>query len=241
MDILTKRTTFHLTISPANYVSDSSPPPASPSSQESARVHPDSNTDRRITIRHMSEKHPTTSTLKEGRLWNISPSTLKKIRRCSLKLITTSSMLGTPNPHSMPPKSWALAAKVREELRCVQDVQELHLHVRAIGDPLWNPLWVWYHASQSFMPFGRPDSSVASSSSSEPIGPKLSKISFSLDQRSPGENHLARNSEGKWTWYCPCGHVVDASGNEDMTIREFCARLYDCTICRPEEEEDGPE
>lgn len=148
-------------------------------------------------------------------LWPIRTATLNSVRKCDLRLITTSKMLGAVDPRSMP-QGWPLRDKICETLAGVEKAADLNLHVRAVGDPLWNPLWVWFHASQAFKDTGRLC---------------FKRITFSLDTWSPGENHLARNHEGKWCWQCPADHVV-ATDSGQCNVREFCAALYaECEEC----------
>lgn len=204
MDLLCKRATFHLTVSPQNYQNPcSSPTSTSPSNE---------------------------------RVWKIAPTTLKQLRSCDLKLIATSSMLGVTDPRNMTSSDWTLAHQIRQELTSLTSVSNLTLDAKAIGDPLWNPLWIWYHACQSFKNMGTPQSDTI------PIGPKLNKITFSLDTWSPGENYLERDigNKGQWTWYCMKGHNVGVDCGVDITVREFCGKLYqDCKVCRPETDSEG--
>lgn len=77
-----------------------------------------------------------------------------------------------------------------------------------------------------------------------PVGPRLTRITFSLDTWSPGENFLERGRDGKreeeWVWYCGKGHSVGRDGGRDVTVREFCALLYrECGVCRGEEAVEG--
>ncbi|KAF2787394.1 hypothetical protein K505DRAFT_316804 [Melanomma pulvis-pyrius CBS 109.77] len=199
-----KKSTFHLSVTPTNY-----PKPV-----------PTCTTTAAIT----SSPGAAASSL-----WKIAPDTLKQIRKCDIKLVITSSMLGVPDPRNMTPDSWALAHQVRAELRHVSKVQELNLHVKAIGDPLWNPLWNTPEHTQS----------------DESAGPKLNRITFSLDTWSPGENYLERDAQsaGQWAWWCTKGHCIGPDGGSEVTVREFCAKLYmECRTCRPdlegEDEED---
>jgi hypothetical protein len=243
IDVLVKKTTFHLTVSPANYWAVD----AVAANTSIATTEKDGSG---LTLPFTtSTSTPTTpisslATFTPPRLFNISLSTLHRIRRCSIKLITTSSMLGVPDPRNMPPSSWALATHLKSELSSVRNVEELNLHVKAIGDPLWNPLWVWYHASQSFKDMGNPcptPSSTTTTSEKSFSGPKLDRITFSLDTWSPGENHLARSQQDDraWAWYCTKDHQVALDGGADVTVREFCARLYmECRTCRPELESE---
>ncbi|KAF1914573.1 hypothetical protein BDU57DRAFT_453951 [Ampelomyces quisqualis] len=183
MDLLTKRKTFHLTISPTNYQNPTSSPHA---------------------------------------LWKIAPSTLKQIRSAHLQLITTPAMLGVPDPRNMASAEWDLARQIRMQLLSLSSASTLTLDAKAIGDPLWNPLWIWFHACQSFKHMGTSASDLGA------VGPRLERITFSLDTWSPGENFLARDpSRG-------------AGPGSELTVREFCARLYQqCGICTPDDEHRG--
>ena len=73
------------------------------------------------------------------------------------------------------------------------------------------------------------------------VGPRLEKITFSLDTWSPGENYMARRN-GVWHWFCGEGHIVGVDGGAGeggLTVREFCGKLYQpCRVCRPEEESE---
>lgn len=174
---------------------------------------------------------------KDPQLWNMAPTTLSRIRQAHLSLITTSSMLGAPDPRHMTTSSWALAALIRSEISKMSSCTRFTLESKAIGDPLWNPLWIWYHSSQSFKNIGTELSDV-------PCGPMLDKITFSLDTWSPGENYLQRDGENKgaWTWYCMEGHSVGLDGGCEQTVREFCGMLYrECRTCQPAEEGDEDE
>jgi hypothetical protein len=204
-DVLCKRSTFHLTVSPQNY-----------------RAPSPTNTDK---------------------LWTIAPSTLKHLRRASLQLVTTSHMLGSCDPRNMVSAEWALAQQLRDEVSAMAPSTHLTLDAKAIGDPLWNPLWIWFHSAASFKNMGTP-ASLSCAAGEPPKGPRLQKLTFSLDTWSPGENYLARDdaNEGAWTWYCMKGHSVAVDGPGDVTVREFCGRLYqECRVCRPEGDDDEDE
>jgi hypothetical protein len=215
MDLFCKRTTFVLAVSPKNY----QPPPLQTSTPTNTSTF-------------------TSSTSREN-IWPIAPSTLPQIRSCELKLITTSAMLGVSDPRAMTSASWPLAAQIRNELSAMTNVRELTLNAKAIGDRLWNPVWIWYHASQSFKTMGTPTCTSTSTSGDDEQnkGPKLTRITFSLDTWSPGENYLRRegDDEGVWMWHCMQGHRVCVDGGVDMTIREFCGKLFqECEVCKPE-------
>jgi hypothetical protein len=208
MDMLCKRQTFHLSVSPSTYTPTIAPSPFSaPPTPEDSKV------------------------------WNISNGTLSKIRTCSLKLITTSAMLGVTDPRAMTSSSWTLGQRMREQLKHMSHVKTFTLDAKALGDPLWNPLWIWFHASQSFKLLGTEHSDTT------PLGPRLTKITFSLDTWSPGENWLGRDGQGRWMWYCMKDHPVGLDIGPEMTVREFCGSLYrECGVCRVDdglEEQDG--
>ncbi|KAF2995271.1 hypothetical protein E8E13_004143 [Curvularia kusanoi] len=171
---------------------------------------------------------------KNGKIWSIDPATFKNIRKASLEIVTTSTMLGCTDPRNMESLTWELAARIRSELCLLESCKQLTLNAKAIGDPLWNPLWIWYHSSQSFRDIG-------TSLSDHPTGPKLNKITFSLDTWSPGENYLERDqsNKGAWSWYCMEGHSVGLDGGSEQTVRDFCGMLYrECRTCRPAEEDE---
>lgn len=222
MDLMCKKSTFHLTVTPQNYGQSATPADG------------------------------------KKRIWQISPQILKKIRRCDIKLDTTSTMLGVSDPRNMKPEEWALSRQMRCELSHMESVVEMNLLVKAITDPLWNPLWMWYHATQALRTMGsasdREQELTASATTdhkrtasteekpsqrSEPSGgAQFSRIIFSLDQWSPGENYLKRDPDsGEWSWWCLKGHCVAPVGAE-LTVRQFCGRLYECDICHPEDEEE---
>ncbi|CAN9106253.1 unnamed protein product [Alternaria alternata] len=145
-------------------------------------------------------------------------------------------MLGVTDPRSMTSSSWTLGRRMREQLKHMSSVQTFTLDAKALGDPLWNPLWIWYHASQSLKLLGTEFSDTV------PRGPQLTQITFSLDTWSPGENYLKRDEKygGQWMWYCAKNHLVGADVGAEMTVREFCGKLYqECSICRVDDEEDG--
>ncbi|KAF1947508.1 hypothetical protein EJ02DRAFT_91641 [Clathrospora elynae] len=217
MDLLCKKATFHLAVSPQNYKPLSTSTPSSPSSSSSSSSPP---------------PPPPPDT----RIWNLPQHALENIRTCSLKLVTTSAMLGVTDPRAMTSSSWTLGQRMRSQLKHMTSIKSFTLDAKALGDPLWNPLWIWYHASQSFKLMGTEFSDTV------PIGPRLNKITFSLDTWSPGENYLARDEDkgGLWTWYCMKDHAVGADVGPEITVREFCGKLYqECGVCRPESDGEG--
>lgn len=172
-----------------------------------------------LTVSPQNYNAPTTHPPSKN-IWNISSATSQRIRSCSLQLVTTSRMLGVTDPRQMSSADWKLATQIRHDLSAFTQLKHFTLDAKAIGDPLWNPLWIWFHACQSFKNMG---------------GPRLDRITFSLDTWSPGENYLARDggNGGAWTWYCMEGHGVGLDGGADVTVREFCAKLYrQCRVCR---------
>ncbi|KAF2010888.1 hypothetical protein BU24DRAFT_313382, partial [Aaosphaeria arxii CBS 175.79] len=216
MDLICKKRVFHLTVSPENYAVPADESFFAPATTASPTSTPSPSSDQRI--------------------WNVSPTIMAKVRRCDIKLNATSAMLGVPDPRNLTPSTWALASKVRSELSAISLVRELNVHVKAIGDPLWNPLWVWYHSAQSFKTMGSEVLDPATGEVTKQDGPRVSHITFSLDTWSPGENYLQRVPEsGDWAWYCTEGHCVGSDGGPEMTVRGFCARMYvQCRTCHPE-------
>jgi hypothetical protein len=79
--------------------------------------------------------------LKNDRLWDINPEAMQTIRNCELRMVITSNMLGAVDPRQMP-RTWPLCERVCNSLSTCSKLQELSLHIHAIGDPLWNPIWV---------------------------------------------------------------------------------------------------
>ncbi|OAG01979.1 uncharacterized protein CC84DRAFT_1220349 [Paraphaeosphaeria sporulosa] len=204
-----------------------------------------------MTVAPHNYTPPDTPAEEEKDIWQISPEVLKKIKRCDIKLITTSTMLGMSDPRTMKSEEWALARQMRRQLSEIENISELNLHVKAIGDPLWSPLWVWYHATEALREMGSSSShendctkptvvddkvkSVALSNSA-PSGPQFSRITLALDMWSPGENYLMRDpaNNNQWAWWCLRGHCVGQVGTEHP-VRQFCSWLYDCPTCSPEE------
>lgn len=268
MALLARKATFFLTVSPENYTHPkalATPEPSTPPAETVETVAPLNETPSTVAATAqdpaLPSSAPTEPSPKQSPLWKIAPTTLSPVRRCSLKLITTSAMLGVTDPRTLTPGSWDLAHQVQSELRNVKNVRELNLHVKAVGDPLWNPMWVWFHAMTSFFRMGEDVDASINSNADDPSdnkggdsgdgsgevmkkasGPRISKILFSLDTWSPGENYLARNEEGKWGWYCIKGHRVHEEAGVDLTVRQFCHRLYfDCATCRGSEAESEAE
>ena len=105
--------------------------------------------------------------------------------------------------------------------------------VRAAGNQLWNPLWLWHYGSQAFkrLPAAAADGKA----------PLLRRIDFALDADIKGWlvqelNHLERGCErsGEWEWRCRRGHLVAADEAGAMPIRRFCTMLYrECGVCEP--------
>lgn len=197
MELVCKKTTFHLTVGPHNYA-----PPTTPAEEEQD-------------------------------IWEIPPQILKQMKRCDINLVTTCAMVGVSDPRNMKPEDWALARQMRRQLAKVQDISELNLHVKVIGDPLWYPLWVWYLATQALWTMGsEKDEGHASDGCS---GPKFNRVSFSLDIWSPGENYLMRDpATNQWAWWCLKGHCAGQIGPE-LTVQQFATWLYKCPTCDPEE------
>ncbi|KAF2641982.1 hypothetical protein P280DRAFT_548585 [Massarina eburnea CBS 473.64] len=237
MDILCKKTTFYLSISPYNYKMPSrviTPATTALPSREETISEPAEAENKDPNQKKITATITTAQPTSQTKIWDISHNVLKRIRKFDLKLVASSPMLGVADPRNLQPGDWALGRQIREELKEVENVRELNLHVKAIGDPLWNPLWVWYHTSQSLKMMG---TVAVGDDEGAPTGPKLNRIAFSLDTWSPGENYLERDAKhgGKWAWWCLQGHCIGIDGGADLTVREFCAAVYgNCSVCRPD-------
>lgn len=198
-----------------------------------------------LTVAPHNYSLPETPEEENRNIWDISSQVLKRVKKCEIKLVTTSTMLGVTDPRNMKPEEWVLARQMRRQLSVAENITELNLHVKAIGDPLWNPLWVWYHATEALRMMGSAsdkdsEASAIDSTKSGRLGPKFNRITFSLDMWSPGENYLMRDpsNNNQWAWWCLQGHCVGQVGPE-LTVRQFCSWLYDCPTCHPEEPEDA--
>lgn len=158
-----------------------------------------------------------------------------KVRKCEVLVVTTSNMLGGEDPRSSL-MAFPSGQKIVENLKELSRVEKLDLHIKAIGDPLWNPLWVsemllvtfcrrltsrqvWFHASKAFR---------------RAEGVPINSIDFSVDSWSPGENHLTRSRGGEWEWRCSKGHFLSIDHPKEQTVREFCSSLFaECNTCTP--------
>ncbi|KAF2843656.1 hypothetical protein M501DRAFT_994656 [Patellaria atrata CBS 101060] len=149
-------------------------------------------------------------------IWPIPSSTIAQIRKCDLKIIATSDMLEADDPRSIT-EDFSLRDRVCDQLARMVKLQRVNLHIHALGDPLWNPLWMWYYISLAFK---------------DVPNIKFRAITFSLHSISPIPNLLAKNKEGLWEWRCPFGHQIEADANRVQPIREFCSNLYkECETC----------
>ncbi|KAK7545945.1 hypothetical protein IWX49DRAFT_392205 [Phyllosticta citricarpa] len=153
-----------------------------------------------------------------GNLWPLDQDTMSKVRNCEIRVIATSSMLGSRDPRTMP-REWELRERVCDVLSSMTKVDSLRLHVHAQPDRLWNPLWLWSAVSQQFK-------CVES--------PIFTEITFGLESWTLGENCLKRDADGRWRWRCQAGdHVVMDDPEGWQPIRDFCAALYwECQVCQ---------
>ncbi|KAF1965442.1 hypothetical protein BU23DRAFT_561099 [Bimuria novae-zelandiae CBS 107.79] len=183
-----------------------------------------------LTVASCNYAPPTTAAEEEKNIWQVSPQVIKQMKRCNITLATTSTMLGVPDPRNMKSEEWALARQIGRQLAQVRNDCELNLIVKAISDPLWNPLWIWYHAAQALKTRGQGSN----------VGPKFNRITFCLDTFSPGENYLMRDpaNSDQWAWWCLEGHCVAQVG-VDLTVRQFCSGVYGCPTCDAGENEES--
>ncbi|KAK0618708.1 hypothetical protein DIS24_g11603 [Lasiodiplodia hormozganensis] len=157
-------------------------------------------------------------------LWPLSRDSVTKVRSCEIRIIATSNMLGSRDPRSMP-RDWGLRDRVSRSLSAMKRVEKLRLHVHAVPDRMWNPLWLWSQVSQQFKDLAEP---------------RFTAITFGLESWTLGENCLKRDADGRWKWTCPANHVVTDDPEGWQPIREFCAALYlECRECQQQRAESA--
>ncbi|KAF1986321.1 hypothetical protein K402DRAFT_404412 [Aulographum hederae CBS 113979] len=219
---LLRTRTFHLPLSTFN----TTPPTPSPSLSPPTSPSPTIST-------------PTTTPT--APLWPLPPSTLTNLRHLHIPLLATPALLGTHvskfDPRLAPPSlSWPVLDRCVEALEGMRELRTLGVSVRAVGNPLWNPLWLWHFAGVAFMGGagrGREEGKIegagadgeADGDGDEALREKrggiavLDSIRFELDGWTPGENYLARRTatgkngqdtrnseETEWEWRCPTAH-----------------------------------
>lgn len=158
-------------------------------------------------------------------LWKVSQSSLSQMRSVRLKILANPGIVGDFDPRQVS-GSWTLRDRVFALMASMTKVEDLRLSIQAVGNQLWNPIWLWHYTSQAF---------------------KVSEIyafrrmSFDLEGWNMKEpNHLERNEKGFWEWRCAGNHFVQADTDGPQLIRKFCAALYaDCRICDPLPDGDG--
>ncbi|PVH97064.1 hypothetical protein DM02DRAFT_533941 [Periconia macrospinosa] len=165
----------------------------------------------------------------ETPLFPIPPQTAPLYRKAHITLIVTSPMLGVPNPHAMQPGHCNLTRTLCAELNAkLPNVTHTTLHIKAIPDQMWNPIWFWYYVSQTLKNETRPSDG----------GPRFDVFTFSVNSWMPGQLCMVRSQGGKWMWCCENGHCISDVAY-DVTVREFCMRiLYEpCRECCSKEKE----
>lgn len=138
------------------------------------------------------------------------------------------------DPRSPPADAagWALPGRVHGALAQMPRLEGARVTVRAAGNQLWNPLWLWHYGSQAFK-------RLPASTDPNAKGPMLRRIDFALDADIKGWlvqelNHLERGDGDGWEWRCRRGHLVAADEPGAMPIRRFCTMLYrECGVCEP--------
>ncbi|CAI6336338.1 unnamed protein product [Periconia digitata] len=165
-------------------------------------------------------------------LWTLSPTLTQHLQKATIHLTLTSPLLGyssprdivIPSPSPSSPSSFDPATQfpLTQHLTTTlcssafPSLKDIHVKIRAIPDPLWNPIWFWYHVSQALK-------SVA----------RIRKISFEVEGWSPGQHGMERRrrtkkplkdlppqkkeeeedeEEEKWTWVCERGHWMADDG-----------------------------
>ncbi|KAF2743955.1 hypothetical protein M011DRAFT_461213 [Sporormia fimetaria CBS 119925] len=204
LSLLTARKTFHLHLSESACSAFTSPP-ASFSSDPSTY-------------------YPTP--------WPLPLSTLTQLRHVVLTL-TTPPCTSHQDPRHMDPGTWPLARTIEAYLSSLRAVKTLELRIIADGHPIWNPLWVWYHAIMALRVLENPGFTRMEFVSEPPVMDKnwLGRVSGSGANDGEGAGKI-----GKWFWCCPMGHALEGSELDgELKIREFCSRLYwDCGVCGSE-------
>lgn len=152
--------------------------------------------------------------------WAMLPAAVHHARRCNLWITATPSIMGSFGAHQMSMGGsglWILRERLLELLDSMERLEHVRVHIYARGDRLWNPLWLWHCAGQTFKGISMR---------------QLRSITFGLEGWSPGENHLSRNQAGQWAWECAWGHFIAGDRTDLASIRDFCAALYGrCESC----------
>ncbi|KAK3082080.1 hypothetical protein LTS18_005066 [Coniosporium uncinatum] len=143
-------------------------------------------------------------------LWPLRCSTLSNIRYASIHILATPSLLGSHigsfDPRRAPPSlSWPVLDRAMLAIEKMDRLRSLEVVVRALGNPLWNPLWLWWFAGMSFK-LGAARAAAAgfhklqetAHGKHELVERKggvraLKRIKFELEGWTPGENWMARN------------------------------------------------
>jgi hypothetical protein len=92
-------------------------------------------------------------------MFPMTPEAMRKLRKCSIQVTITPSTLDVPDLHNTTHDAWAPTRQIYSELQYFERIEHLSLHIRAVGDSLWNPLWMLYHVAQPFKAMG-PSTSV---------------------------------------------------------------------------------
>jgi hypothetical protein len=148
--------------------------------------------------------------------WSVLPATLSSIRNLDLQIDVTSEMLGASSYRQAPP-----ALPFRRELKAsiseMKSLKRMSVHVRAIPDHLWNPVFIWLYTLEALKNCDIP---------------QLRTITFGMGSWVPGANKAVLQDDGRWTWNCKEGHVLGDDPTEAMEIRQFCALIFQgCMTC----------
>jgi len=143
-------------------------------------------------------------------LWPLRCSTLQNIRHASIHILATPSLLGSHlnsfDPRRAPPSlTWPVLDRAMLAIAKMTRLRSLEVVVRALGNPLWNPLWLWWFAGMSFkLGAARAAAAAFHTLRETPRGGRelvegkggvraLKRIRFELEGWTPGENWMARN------------------------------------------------
>jgi hypothetical protein len=156
--------------------------------------------------------------------WKVPDHILSSMRTVRLKVLANPGIVGEFDPRRET-GSWNLRDRVFGLIDRMEKLEDLRLSIQAVGNQLWNPIWLWHYTSQAFKV-----SEVKA----------FKRMSFDLEGWNVREpNHLERNENGLWEWRCAENHYVLSDTDGPQPIRSFCAALYaECRICHPTEGSD---
>ena len=157
-------------------------------------------------------------------MFGVWQNALGSLKNCTLRLIARPGIANAFDPRQANLREWLLRDSIFNSMRQMTTLKSMTLGIEACGNPLWNPLWLWYLTGQAFM-----ESDVKA----------LNRIEFTMKNWDlQPSNYLKRLEGGEtgWEWRCIKEDHFVTEDEKDMPIRPFCARLYlPCRVCEPED------